>query len=85
MRIRTNQKIKVLSIYDPLYGTTVPQQVTWNGVNHMISEIASYRARKYGAITVHQYMVTNGTLDFHLSFDSETLSWQLDEVDTVIN
>ncbi|MCR4263395.1 MAG: hypothetical protein NUV98_01590 [Candidatus Roizmanbacteria bacterium] len=85
MKIRTNQNIKVLSMYDPNYGTTVPQQVTWSGREHRILEIASYRARKYGTVTIHQYLVTDGTLDFHLSFDSETLAWKLYEVDTVIN
>ena len=85
MKIRTNQKIKVLSMYDPLYGTTIPQQITWGGVNHQVSEIASYRARKYGAVTIHQYLVTDGSFDFYLSFDSETLSWKVSEIETVVN
>ena len=72
-------------MYDPSYGTTIPQEVTWNGRSHRVSEIASYRARRFGGIVVHQYMVTDGNLDFYLSFDSQTLSWRLDEIDTVVN
>ena len=72
-------------MYDPIYGTTVPQQVTWSGREHSISEIASYRARKFGGVLVHQYMVTDGTYDFYLSFDSQTLAWRLDEVEMVVN
>lgn len=80
MRIRTNERIKVLSIYDPEKGKTIPYRLSWAGDVHTISQVSYYHQQRIGRITFHVYHVTDGTLDFRITVDSETLAWTLREV-----
>ncbi|MBI4130721.1 hypothetical protein HY468_05360 [Candidatus Roizmanbacteria bacterium] len=80
MRIKTNERVKVLSIYDPDQGKTLPYRLSWSGNVHNISKVSYYHQERHGRITFHIYHVTDGTLDFRLTVDSETLAWRLREV-----
>jgi len=75
-----NERVKVLAVYDPETGRTVPHRLSWSGRTHTLSKMSYYHRQKYGAVTRHIYHVTDGELDFRLFVDSDTLSWTLEEV-----
>ena len=75
-----NERVKVLAVYDPETGRTVPHRLNWSGRTHNLSKMSYYHRQKYGTVTRHIYHVTDGELDFRLFVDSDTLSWTLEEV-----
>jgi hypothetical protein len=80
MKIRTNEYIKVLTIYDPDRGNTVPHRLQWQNEVHTITNIGYYHRERRGRNMVHIYHVTDGALDFRILCDSESLAWKLEEV-----
>lgn len=80
MKIRMNERVKVLSLYDPVSGRMVPQMIHWGGQDHRVSEIAEYQQKRVGGIFFHMYRVHNGSYTFKLFLESETLSWRLEEI-----
>jgi len=80
MIIRTNEPVKVLAVYDPATGRTVPHKLNWSGKTHILSRLAYYHRERIGRSIRHIYHVTDGELDFRLFVDSDTLSWTLSEV-----
>lgn len=80
MIIRTREQVKVLAIYDPATGRTIPHRMNWSGRTHKISKLSYYHREKLGQAVRHIYHVTDGELDFRLFVDSDTLSWTLEEI-----
>lgn len=80
MVIHMNERVKVLAVYDPETGHTIPHRLNWSGRTHNLSKMSYYHRQRYGAVTRHIYHVTDGELDFRLFVDSDTLSWTLEEV-----
>ncbi|HLB60754.1 MAG TPA: hypothetical protein VJL83_04075 [Patescibacteria group bacterium] len=76
-----NERVKVLSLYDPAFGGMLPQMIHWGGQDHRVSEITAYRRARVGNLFFHTYLVKNGSYYFKLFLDSETLSWRLQEID----
>jgi hypothetical protein len=80
MTLYLDEKIKVLALFDPASGRTVPYRLKWQGKIYQLSKINYYHRKKIGSMIQHIYHATDGNLDFRLSLDSETLSWRLEEI-----
>ncbi len=80
MVIRMNERVKVMAVYDPETGRTIPHRINWSGRTHKLSSMSYYHRERLGHATRHIYHVTDGELDFRLFVDSDTLSWTLSEV-----
>ncbi|OGK54248.1 hypothetical protein A3B56_03480 [Candidatus Roizmanbacteria bacterium RIFCSPLOWO2_01_FULL_45_11] len=80
MRIRTNELVKVLTVYDPDQGRTIPHRIKWQNTVHTIRTISYYHRERRGQSIFHIYHVNDGTCDFRILCDSESLSWKLEEV-----
>lgn len=80
MRIRTNELVKVLTVYDPERGRTIPHRIKWQNTVHTIRTISYYHRERRGQALFHIYHVNDGRCDFRILCDSESLSWKLEEV-----
>ncbi len=75
-----NEKISVISSYNRLTGLVMPVKIFWQGRNYLIKKLSYYHRVRQGRLLLHIFHVTDGTLDFRLSLNSENLHWKLEEV-----
>ncbi|MCR4263394.1 MAG: hypothetical protein NUV98_01585 [Candidatus Roizmanbacteria bacterium] len=80
MHERINERVKILSIYDPQTGTTTPYRMKWRNHVHDITQVTYYHSERLGRTVLHIFHLTDGNLDFKVVLNSETLSWILKEV-----
>ena len=80
MHIKINERVKILSIYDPETGKTIPHRIKWHNVVHRISRVTYYHTERRGRELLHIFHLTDDELDFRVVLNSETLSWTLEEV-----
>ena len=80
MHERINERVKILSIYDPQTGKTIPYRMKWRGFVHDIQRVTYYHPERLGRNILHIFHLTDGNLDFKVVLNSETLSWILKEV-----
>ena len=80
MHERINERVKILSIYDPQTGITTPYRMKWRNHVHDITQVTYYHQERLGRNILHIFHLTDGNLDFKVVLNSETLSWILKEV-----
>ena len=80
MHARINERVKIISIYDPKTGKTIPHRMKWRGSVHDITRVTYYHSERLGRTLLHIFHLTDGNLDFKVVLNSETLSWILKEV-----
>lgn len=78
------QKIKapvsVNSLYDHKKRLFRPLALLWEGKTHKISTLGYHHAFRSGKTLFHVFSVASDSLFFKLSFNTEFLSWELEEV-----
>ncbi len=74
-----NEQISVMTKFDREKGTVMPIKIRWQGRDYLITKLAYYHKRREGRNIQHIFHVSNGTMDFKLRLDSETLHWTLEE------
>jgi hypothetical protein len=57
----------------------IPKYVIWKGRSHTINQIGLHHSFRLGKTLYHIFSVTAGTLFMRLKFDTESLSWILEE------
>jgi len=77
---KINQKIPVIVKFCS-EKNILPVKLRWRDQEYQIKKLAYYHKFRQGRILQHIFHVTDGHLDFRLRFDSEDLSWTLEEVD----
>ena len=55
-------------------------KLRWRGKEYLIREIAYHHKVWQGRTRLHKFAVSTGSLDFRLNYDTENLSWLLEEV-----
>ena len=80
MHAKINERVKILSIYDPVSGKTTPYRMKWRDQVHRIKQVTYYHPERMGREILHIFHLTDGNLDFKVVLNSETLSWMLEEV-----
>ena len=73
-------KISVISVYNRTKNIFSPVKIDWQGRIYIIKKIGYHHQLKIGGTLHHVFTVTDGNTDFRLDFDSEMLSWTLEEV-----
>ena len=57
-----------------------PYRLRWQGKIHTIKALNYHHRKRVGSVIRHVFHVSDGESDFRISFDSDTLSWRLEEV-----
>lgn len=75
-----NEKVSVITVYSRETGQVIPRKIRWQGRDYLIKQLTYYHRIRQGRLLLHIFHVTDGIIDFRLSFNSETLHWKLEEV-----
>jgi hypothetical protein len=75
-----NEKVSILMLYNRQSRQVKPEQMRWQGRLVKFSRLAFHHTIREGKKLIHIFSVSNGTMDFRLSLDTETLFWTLEEV-----
>ena len=77
---RIDEKVAVITSYNPSLGRVMPRRMEWRGKTYLITKLGYHHATRDGRRMYHIFAVTDGTTDFRLKLDTETLHWTLEEV-----
>ncbi len=90
MYFKLNEKVDVVSIYNKLGTGNVlykqslngfrPYKIRWRNREYKIVKLGYHHKIKVGSIIHHIFSVASASLAFRLDFDTEILSWTLEEV-----
>lgn len=69
-----NEKVTVGMVND------VPKYIIWKGKSHNITQIGLHHHYREGSTLFHIYSVVAGTIFMRLKFDTDILSWKLEEI-----
>lgn len=58
----------------------MPYKLRWNGRDYFIKKLGYHHKIKEGKTLIHIFSVSADSLAFRLRFNSDTLSWILEEV-----
>lgn len=75
-----NEKISVVTIFDSDTGSVLPKKIKWGRHIYLIETLGYHHKIREGRKLLHIFSVSNQTLAFRLSFDTENLHWTLEEV-----
>jgi len=62
----------------------IPKYIIWNGRSHNITQVGLHHLFREGKTLYHIFSVTAGTMFMKLKFDTDTLSWKLEEIENGI-
>ncbi len=83
---RIAEKVSVITVHSldrekSRDGTRVmPYKLRWQGRDYIITKLGFHHTVRLGRKLIHKFSVSTGTIDFRLSYDTETLEWVLEEV-----
>ena len=83
---RIAEKVSVITVHSQERksgerGTRVmPRKIRWQGREYIINKLGYHHTVREGRKLLHKFSVSTGTIDFRLSYDTETLDWVLEEV-----
>ena len=77
---KINEKIAVITIYQPQSGRVTPYKIRWNGRDYRITKTGYHHTVRSGRTVYHIFHVSTDTLAFRLRHDPDTLHWILEEV-----
>ncbi len=75
-----NEKIAVITVYDPTKKGTMPWRLKWRGKVYHVLKLGYHHRVRQGRVLVHIFTVSTNTLSFKLRFDTESLLWTLEEI-----
>lgn len=75
-----NEKVSVITSFDKTRNLTMPRKIRWQGRDYLITKLAYHHKIRRGRNICHIFHVTDGSIDFCLNFDSDSLQWVLQEV-----
>lgn len=75
-----NERVSVITKYDRNTGSVMPVKVRWQAKDYTMQKLGYYHKVRKGRTIQHIFHVTDGTLDFRLVFDSDTLHWILEQI-----
>ncbi len=77
-----NERVDVITIYKKSNTFhAFPYKLRWNGREHFIKKVGYHHKIKEGKTLIHIFSCSSDTLSFRLRFNSDTLSWILEEVE----
>lgn len=75
-----NERVSVITKYDRSASTVMPVKVRWQAKDYLMQKLGYYHKVREGRTIQHIFHVTDGSLDFRLRLDSDTLHWTLEQV-----
>lgn len=75
-----NEKVSVISKYDRMTGVVMPVKLQWQGTVRTITKLGYHHIKREGRKLLHIFTVSDASLAYYLSLDTETLHWTLMEV-----
>ena len=58
----------------------MPYKMQWQGRDYIMTKLAYHHKARTGRTIMHVFHVSDGKNDYRLLFDSDNLSWTLEEV-----
>lgn len=58
----------------------IPKYIIWKGRSHTITQIGLHHTFREGRTLYHIFSVVAGTIFMRLKFDTDFLSWKLEEI-----
>lgn len=80
MNEAVNERISVVMVFDRMKNSVMPHKLRWHGRDYLINRMTYHHKIRKGRVVYHVFHVTDGWLDFRLSFDTDSLQWVLEEV-----
>jgi hypothetical protein len=77
---RVDEKVAVITSFNPGSGIVIPRRMEWRGKTYVMSKLGYHHSTRDGRHMFHIFAVSDGTTDFRLKLDTETLHWMLEEV-----
>jgi hypothetical protein len=77
---KINERVSVVTVYNRDKGITMPRKMRWQGRDYLMVKLANHHKIRLGRTIIHIFHVTDGHIDFRLSFDTDSLIWTLDEL-----
>jgi len=75
-----NEHISVVTVFDADKKWILPEKIKWRQRTYLIRETNLHYTKMFGSVLHHLFSVTDGNTAFHLSLNSQTLSWTLLEI-----
>jgi len=75
-----NEVVSVIASYNHEKNRFIPYKMRWRLRDYFIKRLAYHHKIREGRSLFHIFHVTDGNLDFRIRFDTESLSWILEEV-----
>lgn len=77
-----NERVDVITIYRKASMPHVyPYKLRWNGKEYLIKNVGYHHKVREGKTIIHIFSCSSDSLGFRLRFNSDTLSWILEEVE----
>lgn len=75
-----NEKVGVVAIYQPRTRSFSPHLIKWQLRTYTVRKVCYQHKVRLGRTIHYIFHVTDGTMDFKLIFDTDSLTWVLSEV-----
>lgn len=72
--------VDVVTIYNHMKKVVFPYKIRWRGREYKIIKLGYHHRERVGRVLFHIFHVSTSSLAFRLRFDSQGLSWMLEEV-----
>ena len=80
MNEKVFEKISVITSYNTEKNQVIPYKIRWQLREYFIKKLSYYHKVRDGRTLLHIFDVTDGNLDFRLRFNSDDLTWILEEI-----
>lgn len=74
------EKVSVITSYDQEKNRVIPYRIRWRMRDYFVKKLSYYHKLREGRDLYHVFHVTDGNLDFCLKFNSDDLTWILEEI-----
>jgi hypothetical protein len=75
-----NEKVSVVAIHNVDRKALMPFKIQWRGRIYYIKKLGYHHTVRDGKVLNHIFSVTDGNMAFRLKFNTDNLSWTLEEV-----
>ncbi len=75
-----NEKVSMVCSYNRENGVVAPRKMRWQGRDYTITQVSYHHRIREGRKLIHIFHGTDGSSDFKLRLDTETLHWTLEEI-----
>lgn len=78
---KLSMPVSVVTVFDHKKRLTVPRKILFEGSEHLVTRVGFHHTQREGRTLYHVFSVASDSMFFRLIYNTETLSWTLEEVD----